>query len=707
MSVRTAIARNATQAPASETGGTATVAQQPQVRSHRQPEAHGDFARVAVSPANPMRGLNSGLNSGLNTRASDERAADAIAEQATGIAVPKSRQERHAPLTALFAPRVAETAARSAGYALDSGIREEMEAGIGTDFDHVRVHTGPEASRAAAALSSRAFAFGQHIVFGAGQYNTSHSVGRHLLAHELAHTAQQRAGDGTMVQLDVVDDIEDKLSYGLFDWAIRDGEAIDSLALLAAMTDAKLSAALNQLGAKYIDRLLDNLPDSAKSGESYSRVLAAIGTARTMNYASEQLEYGLFDWAITDAESSRVFNLFTNLPATERTAFLVGLNKVDRLGRLLGNATVGHFSMHIDPWLKTLTQGALTPEQRGVVRAIVEEAPDSPIETLMLATKARYDVDIGSTHIAEPGMTAVDWKAGRLRETYLILDHLPDAHVSKNDMLRRFGQFSEPQTVTAGGGTQITGGVYSSGQKELAINAEELKRAVRQQDNTIQFESLSDAESSEFLSNSVLHETGHSVDAQMGWSKSAEPALPERGGWKDYKQDFMLCATDMVDDASGAIKNKLNAAQRADVIADIASAMISRNAASLENSIRARPWFAALPVTTQTEAIQDKALHAVGVGLSGAWNLPDGGDHLDTHVYQDPLYDIRWVRYEHQARSRMLRDYQFRDIGEWFAECYAWYYTPDKRGKGAKLYDKDRNTKLYFDTTVDKLAASR
>ena len=93
--------------------------------------------------------------------------------------------------------------------------------------------------------------------------------------------------------------------------------------------------------------------------------------------------------------------------------------------------------------------------------------------------------------------------------------------------------------------------------------------------------------------------------------------------------------------------------------------------------------------------------------MSGAWNLPDGGDHLGAHVYQDPLYETRWMRYEHQARGRMLRDYQFRDTGEWFAECYAWYYTPDKRGKGAKLNDKDPNTKLYFDASVDTLAPSR
>jgi len=55
------------------------------------------------------------------------------------------------------------------------------------------VHADASAAAAAGALSARAFTVGDHIFFGAGQSATSGS-GRRLLAHELTHVTQQRAG---------------------------------------------------------------------------------------------------------------------------------------------------------------------------------------------------------------------------------------------------------------------------------------------------------------------------------------------------------------------------------------------------------------------------------------------------------------------------------------------------------------------------------
>jgi outer membrane protein OmpA-like peptidoglycan-associated protein len=55
------------------------------------------------------------------------------------------------------------------------------------------VHTGTEASQAAASLNARAFTSGRDIVFDQGQYNPWSADGRELLAHELAHTAQRPA----------------------------------------------------------------------------------------------------------------------------------------------------------------------------------------------------------------------------------------------------------------------------------------------------------------------------------------------------------------------------------------------------------------------------------------------------------------------------------------------------------------------------------
>lgn len=54
----------------------------------------------------------------------------------------------------------------------------------------VRVHRGPRAQDAAAALGARAFAVGERdVFFGAGEYDPHSRSGQAVLAHELAHVA--------------------------------------------------------------------------------------------------------------------------------------------------------------------------------------------------------------------------------------------------------------------------------------------------------------------------------------------------------------------------------------------------------------------------------------------------------------------------------------------------------------------------------------
>ncbi|WP_279323392.1 DUF4157 domain-containing protein [Actinomycetospora cinnamomea] len=75
---------------------------------------------------------------------------------------------------------------------LPAGTRRVMESHLGHDLSGVRVHDGPDAARAAAALGANAYTIGQDVVFGAGRYRPDSSAGRRLLTHELTHTVQQR-----------------------------------------------------------------------------------------------------------------------------------------------------------------------------------------------------------------------------------------------------------------------------------------------------------------------------------------------------------------------------------------------------------------------------------------------------------------------------------------------------------------------------------
>jgi uncharacterized protein DUF4157 len=76
--------------------------------------------------------------------------------------------------------------------AIDPAVRLNMEQHFGCDFTQVRIHADAASSTAAEALGARAYTFGQDIWFGQGAYDPNSAAGRKLIAHELAHTIQQR-----------------------------------------------------------------------------------------------------------------------------------------------------------------------------------------------------------------------------------------------------------------------------------------------------------------------------------------------------------------------------------------------------------------------------------------------------------------------------------------------------------------------------------
>ncbi len=89
-------------------------------------------------------------------------------------------------------PSIVHNVLNSAGRPLDTDTRSFMETRFGHDFSGVRVHNDSQAAESARAINAHAYTVGQDVVFGAGQYSLDTSRGQHLLAHELAHTVQQR-----------------------------------------------------------------------------------------------------------------------------------------------------------------------------------------------------------------------------------------------------------------------------------------------------------------------------------------------------------------------------------------------------------------------------------------------------------------------------------------------------------------------------------
>lgn len=89
------------------------------------------------------------------------------------------------------APDAVHQVLRSPGAPLPAGARGEMEARFGRDFAGVRIHTDARAAESARAVDAAAYTVGHDIVFASGRYDAAGTDGRRLLAHELAHVAQQ------------------------------------------------------------------------------------------------------------------------------------------------------------------------------------------------------------------------------------------------------------------------------------------------------------------------------------------------------------------------------------------------------------------------------------------------------------------------------------------------------------------------------------
>ena len=132
-----------------------------------------------------------------------EREAETIAGQV--LSAPRTSRLSAAPVrvqrvttnpdaTARAVPTSVDRVLASPGRPLEPALRQDMEQRFGHDFSQVRVHTDSGAERSAVEVGASAYTVGHDVVFRAGSLAPGTALGRHLIAHELAHVLQQREG---------------------------------------------------------------------------------------------------------------------------------------------------------------------------------------------------------------------------------------------------------------------------------------------------------------------------------------------------------------------------------------------------------------------------------------------------------------------------------------------------------------------------------
>ncbi|HEX2209365.1 MAG TPA: DUF4157 domain-containing protein [Longimicrobium sp.] len=170
-----------------------------------------DFSRVpAHAPGTPIAMDRPGDALERQAERSAERGMAASEMLAADGAAPRvQRACATAPAAGMDrAPASVRQALAVPGRGLEPAVRRDMEQRFGHDFSRVRIHADAAAARSAREIAASAYTVGHDIVFGAGGYAPSTAHGRHLLAHELAHTVQQAgAAGGPRLQRKCNDDL--------------------------------------------------------------------------------------------------------------------------------------------------------------------------------------------------------------------------------------------------------------------------------------------------------------------------------------------------------------------------------------------------------------------------------------------------------------------------------------------------------------------
>jgi hypothetical protein len=186
------------------------------------------------------------------------------------------------------------------GDPLPDALRAYFEPRFGYDFGAVRTHADAGAAGAAASLQARAFTVGQHVFFGAGQYQPDSASGRGLLAHELTHTVQQSAtrAQPARVQRDFLDDPRAAVLGKLREWALE----LPPYELLTVILgkDPFTDQVVERTAVGYVRAVLKLVPD----GEA---IFADLQQSKTIEKTAEYLAAEVAKLDITWTGIKRLF----------------------------------------------------------------------------------------------------------------------------------------------------------------------------------------------------------------------------------------------------------------------------------------------------------------------------------------------------------------------------------------------------------------
>jgi len=374
----------------------------PRRATRREPEPSGQETETG---GDPVASLHRAVgNRAVQSAFEDTSAPGLTAERRP--AEPESRVDSDAGATASSTDELRP----GTGRPLPPGLREEAERRFGESFRDVRLHTGRAAGKQAESVSADAFTFGRNVVFAPGEYAASTERGRRLLAHELAHVAQQSGGSARSLARRQMEAAADRAAAefsgtdGPVDVAEQGGtflarQPTRSSPAVGQMSDEELRRAVALLRRRLrtgddpqlrsnLEALVAELRrrereqferDLEEFEESEPGVLSALLPARTRPYyrdPSESIESPTLR-ALTSGSKERTFGALVAGQSAAQTAATAGL---------VGAAVAGSIAVTVAGWPLVTSAAAMTVEAATQAGGyVLSLAVTNPIKTQAIA----------------------------------------------------------------------------------------------------------------------------------------------------------------------------------------------------------------------------------------------------------------------------------------------------------------------------------
>jgi hypothetical protein len=624
------------------------------------------------------------------------------------------------------APAAVNQVLQSPGEALDDKSRAVFEPRFGHDFSRVRIHTDQRAAQSADALHADAYTAGRDIVFGAGRYRPQSERGRTLLAHELAHVAQQsewtrpsggfqlsrpesapeRAAEISAQRIAagltsshsavahpgvIYRTIKDDLREAIAGWG-TDEEAIYTR-LANADADEKTAVLSDPV-------LMDDLYDDLSRSE-WGKVLGLLGASGESRVHAASEGWGTDEEAIYDAlRASSVPDLKRQIQGSTMLLQLRDELSDDELGQALAiiaekfyregvnasadtyhtlmlfpgviNEACNHFAkLGIDILANVI--GSL-PRGHQMPAAVVGDANtqienDSNVTRVQAAFEARWNLNL--TTRAGAGGKVPSWNVDLIRKVHRALQMVPAGHVVR-----------AAQDIAG-----ISTGEVAAFQLD-ALKAEQGSWSAST--GTIRV-------GTEFgnVAGLTRHEVGHAIDDYLGakteafkkdaingwdWSNSSvlwELTMPNP--WK-RRDGTQVPIADQI-----AINNLLDAYVAGDGSGGL------RAGTAPGHAIRTY-WNDNVPMIEAAKNLAGKK--------DKVWNDLGSVKKIGGRYYSWSAYYHEFYVYNAIVQDKRLTDYSLFGHPEFFAEMYEAYY---EEGPGPKRGEKLKGVpswKQFFDTTV-------